>query len=115
MFPEPKLKQSLAWSASVVLVRIPYVSTVCFPSATSPKAVVLALPKAGAGINTHLGHSNSHGMALGGSIGAETRKVVIFARADQSVEKSSVEDCRDANVQIARLTCAKWRETHRTT
>jgi len=36
------------------------------------------------------------------STGAETRKVVIFARRDQSVEKSSVEDCRDANVQIAR-------------
>jgi len=38
----------------------------------------------------------------GDSAGAETRKVVIFARGDQSVEKSSVEDCRDANVQIAR-------------
>lgn len=48
------------------------------------------------------------------STGAETRKVVIFAGKDQSVEKSSVEDCRDANVQIARYNLAKWRETHRT-
>lgn len=69
---------------------------------------------AGAGINTYQGHSTSHEMAPGESAYAETRKVVIFARADRSVEKSSVEDCHDANVQIARLTFAKWRETHRT-
>lgn len=54
-------------------------------------------------------------MASGKSTGAETRKVVIFARRDRSVEKSSVEDCRGANVQIARFNLVKWRETHRTT
>lgn len=41
-------------------------------------------------------------LVTGRSTCAETRKVVIFARGDRSVEKSSVEDCRDANVQIAR-------------
>lgn len=92
-----------------------FIHTVCSLSAISPReSKALSLPKEGAGTNTHRGHSNSHGMVPGDSAGAETRKVVIFAWADRSVEKSSVEDCHDANVQIARLTFAKWRETHRT-